>query len=50
MDGLISNILFWPLTHEPTSAGRPENTDNQVCSDTGCRLEDLPKVLVNKYG
>ena len=50
-DGLISNVLQLSPTHGHTSIGQPANTYiHQPCVDTGCRLGDLPIVMVNRDG
>ena len=41
----ISNVLQWPPPHGCVSVGWPERTYlHQLCMDTGCNLEDLPRV------
>ena len=45
-DELIRDVLLWTPTHGRTKAGRPAWTYiQQLCEDTGCCLEDLPKVM-----
>ena len=44
-DELISDVLLWTPTYGRAKAGRPARTyTQQLCEDTGCSLEDLPKV------
>ena len=43
---LISDILLWTPTFGPAKAGWPARTYiQQVCEDTGCSPEDLPKAM-----
>ena len=43
---LISDVLLWTLTYGRTQAGQPARTYiQQLCEDTGCRLEDLPEAM-----
>ena len=45
-DELISDILLWTLSHGLAKAGRPARTYiQQLCADTGCRLEDLSGAM-----
>ena len=45
-DELISDILLWTPTYSRAKAGRPAQTYiQQLCEDTGCSSEDLPKVI-----
>ena len=45
-DELISDVLLWTPTHGRAKAGRPERTYiQQLCEDTGCCPEDLPKAM-----
>ena len=45
-DKLISNVVLWTLSHRRASVGRPVKTYlQQLCSDTRCSPEDLPKVM-----
>ena len=37
--------LLWPRSHRRASVGRPAGTYQQLCSDIGCNLEDLPKGM-----
>ena len=50
-DKLISDVLLWTHTHGHTSVGRPAKTYiHQLCADTGCHLEDLPREMANRDG
>ena len=43
---LISDVLLWTPTYGREKAGRPARTYiQQLCEDTRCRPEDLPKVI-----
>ena len=45
-DELISDILLWTPAYGRAKAGRPARTYiQQLCEDTGCRPEDLPKAM-----
>ena len=45
-DELISDVLQWTPTHGRAKAGRPAQTYiQQLCEDTGCNPEDLPKAM-----
>ena len=45
-DELIRDVLLWIPTHGRAKAGRPARTYiQQLCEDTGCCPEDLPKVM-----
>ena len=45
-DELISDVLLWTPTHGRAKAGRPARTYiQQLCEDTGCSPEDLPKAM-----
>ena len=47
-DELISNIL-WTPSHRCASVSRPIRTYlQQLCTDTGCRLEDLPEMMEDR--
>ena len=44
---LISDILLWTPSHGRAKAGQPARTYiQQLCSDTECSLEGLPKVIL----
>ena len=45
-DELIRDVLLWTPTHGRARAGRPTRTYiQQLCEDTGCCLEDLPREM-----
>ena len=45
-DELISDVLLWTPTYDRAKAGRPAQTYiQQLCEDTGCGPEDLPKAM-----
>ena len=45
-DELIRDVLLWTPTHGRAKAGRPARTYiQQLCEDTGCCPEDLPRTL-----
>ena len=45
-DELISDALLWTPTYGQAKVGRPARTCiQQLCKDTGCSPEDLPKVM-----
>ena len=45
-DKLISNILLWTPSHGWAKARRSARTYiQQLCSDTGCSLEDIPGAM-----
>ena len=47
-DKLRSNVLLWTSTHKYTSVGQLTKAYiHQLCSNTGCHLEDLPKTIAN---
>ena len=42
----ISDVLLWTPTYGRAKAGRPARTYiQQLCEDTGCNPEDLPKAM-----
>ena len=48
---LISDILLWTPTHGRAKAGRSARTYiQQLCTDTGCSLEDLPGAMDDRDG
>ena len=50
-DELISDVLLWTPSHGRAKAGQPAQTYiQQLCADTGCRLEDIPGTMDNKDG
>ena len=45
-DELISDVLLWTPAYSQAKAGRPARTYiQQLCEDTGCSPEDLPKGM-----
>ena len=45
-DELISDVLLWTTAYGQAKAGRPARTYiQQLCEDTGCSPEDLPKAM-----
>ena len=45
-DELVSDVLRWTPSHGRAKAGRPARTYiQQLCADTGCSPEDLPKAM-----
>ena len=45
-DELISDVHLWTPSHGRSKEGRPVRTYiQQLCADTGCSPEDLPKVM-----
>ena len=45
-DELISDVLLWTPAYDQGKAGRPARTYiQQLCEDTGCNPEDLPKAM-----
>ena len=45
-DELIRGVLLWTPTYGQAKAGRPARTYiQQLCDDTGCGPEDLPKAM-----
>ena len=45
-DELISDVLLWTPSHGRAKVGRPAQTNiQQLCEDTGCSPEDLPKAM-----
>ena len=50
-DKLISDVLLWTLSQGRAKAGHPDRTCiQQLCADTGCSPEDLPKAMDVKEG
>ena len=50
-DELISDVLQWTPAYGQAKAGRPSRTYiQQLCKDTGCRPEDLPKAMNDREG
>ena len=49
-DELISDVLLWTPAYGQTKAGRPARIYiQQLCEDTGCNPEDLPKAMTSNY-
>ena len=45
-DELISDVFLWTPAYGQAKAGRPARTYiQQLCEDTGCSPEDLPKAM-----
>ena len=50
-DSLISDILLWTTSHGRAKEGRPAKTYiQQLCADTGCNSENLPKATDDREG
>ena len=50
-DELISDVLLWTPAYGQAKAGRPARTYiQQLCEDTGCSSEDLPKAMNDREG
>ena len=50
-DELISDVLLWAPTHGRAKAERPARTYiQQLCEDTGCSPDDLPKAMNDREG
>ena len=50
-DELISDVLLWTPAYGQEKAGRPARTYiQQLCEDTGCSPEDLPKAMNEREG
>ena len=48
---LIRDVILWTPSHGRAKAGRPVRTNiQQLCADTGCRIEDLPKAMDDREG
>ena len=48
-DEFICDALLWTPSHGRASVGRPIRTYlKQLCTDTGCSLEDLLEVMDNR--
>ena len=46
MDELVSDLLLWNPSQGRAMAGRQARTYiQQLCADTGCNPEDLPKAM-----
>ena len=45
-DEIVSDMLLWTPAYGQSKAGRPARTFiQQLCDDTGCNPEDLPKAI-----
>ena len=45
-DEFISDVLLWTRSYGRAKAARPARTYiQQLCADTGCKLEDLPEAI-----
>ena len=45
-DDIVSDVLLWTPAYGQPKAGRPARTFiQQLCDDTGCNPEDLPKAM-----
>ena len=50
-DELFSDVFQWTPTHGRAKVGRPARTYiQQLCEDTGCSPEDLPKAMNDREG
>ena len=50
-DELISDVLLWTPAYGQAKAGWPARTYiQQLCEDTGCSPENLPKVMNDREG
>ena len=50
-DELIRDVLQWNPSHKRAKAGRPAGTYiQQLCADTGSRLEDQPEAMDDREG
>ena len=48
---LISDVLLWTPSHGRAKAGCPARTYvQQLCADSGCSPEDLPKAMDDREG
>ena len=46
---VISDVLLWIPSHSRTSVGQPTETYlKQLCTDTRCSIEDLPRAMVDR--
>ena len=45
-DEIVTDVLLWTPAYGQSKAGRPAQTFiQQLCDDTGCNPEDLPKAM-----
>ena len=50
-DEFVSDVLLWNPSLGQAKVGRPARTYiQQLCADTGCSPEDLPKAMVDREG
>ena len=50
-DELVSDVLLWTHSQGRAKAGRSARTYiQQLCADTGCSPEDLPKAMDDREG
>ena len=50
-DELISDLLLWTPAYGQAKAGRPARSYiQQLCEDTACSPEDLPKAMNDREG
>ena len=50
-DELVSDVLLWTSALGRAKAGRPARTYiQQLCADTECSPEDLPKAMDDREG
>ena len=48
-DDIVSDVLRWTPAYGQSKAGRPARTFiQQLCDDTGCNPEDLPKAMKDR--
>ena len=48
-DEIVSDVLLWTPAYGQSKAGRPARTFiQQLCDDTGCNPEDLPKAMTDR--
>ena len=48
-DELMRDVLLWNSSHGRACVGRPTRTyQQQLCTETGCSLEDLPGTMDNR--
>ena len=48
-DEIVSDVLLWTPAYGQSKVGRPARTFiQQLCDDTGCNPEDLPKAMKDR--
>ena len=47
-DELISDVFLWAPTHGHTRPGRPKTYIEQLCEDSGCHTEYLPRAMSDR--